>query len=88
MKTHNLSPKCELTPGLHYKAATDSDSFPNLVSSSETQLGELVAVDGGIYNPAPVTSAGTDIAAPGGGGTSRNNMTHLTTEVEVRRLEA
>lgn len=42
--------------------ATDSESYPNLVSSAETQLGELVA--GGIYNPAPVTSDGSDIAAP------------------------
>lgn len=60
MKTHNLSPKCEVTAGLHDKAATDSESYPNLVSSSETQLGEVVAVDGGIYNPPPVTSARTD----------------------------
>lgn len=42
-----------------------------------------MAVDGGIYNPAPVTSAGTDIAALGGEGTSCNNMTHLTTKAGV-----
>lgn len=51
MKTHNLSHKYELTPGLHYKVATDSESYPNLAPSSETQLGELAAVDGSIYNP-------------------------------------
>lgn len=42
--------------------ATDSESYPNLVSSLENQLGELVALV--IYNPAPVTSTGSDIAAP------------------------
>lgn len=81
MKTHNLSHKYELTPGLHYKVATDSESYPNLAPSSETQLGELAAVDGGIYNPPPhssqFTSAGTRIAAATEEGTSCNDMTTL-----------
>lgn len=41
----NLWPKCKIMPGLHYKgSATDSESYPNLVSSPKTQIGELVVV--------------------------------------------
>lgn len=53
MKTCNLSHNCELTPGLRYKAATDSESYPNLALCSETQLGELAVVHGGINNLLP-----------------------------------
>lgn len=81
MKTHNLSHKCELTPGLHYKAAIDSESYPYLALSSETQLGELAVVDGSINNSLPptsqVTSVGTHIAAAAEEGTSCNDMTTL-----------
>lgn len=61
MKTRNLSHKCELTPGLHYKEVTGSESYPNLELSSETQLGELAVDDGGINNTQPPLSQVTSI---------------------------
>lgn len=38
----NLLPKCEIILELNYKAKLQTESYPNLVSSTETQLGELV----------------------------------------------
>ncbi len=44
MKTQPLAQMLDYAKAALQSRATDSESYPNLVSSPETQLGELVAL--------------------------------------------
>lgn len=66
----NLLPKCEIILELNYKAKLQTESYPNLVSSTETQLGELVLVFINLHRSPVIKS-------------SCSNMAHFITKREV-----